>query len=361
MKKLRNLMLVFLILVGILMISIGLSFNYYTGAVGGSKEMQTINIKNDKNMTDSKIGEILKENDLIRNTTFFKLYLKLYHISGLKAGTYELNKEMTLREIIDILAEGPHKSDEEISILFKEGINMRQVAKLIATNTNNTEEDVFNKLKDKEYLKKLISEYWFITDEILDSKIYYSLEGYLFPDTYRFNSKDVKVEEIFAKLLKKMDTVLTPLKAEIEKSEFSVHELLTLASMVEKEENKADYRSKVASVFYNRLKKNMSLGSDVTTRYAIKNDDAQRALTKSEYNYASPYNTRLTDGSMNGKLPIGPICMMSESSIKATVNHEETDYIYFIANIDSNETFFFNNSTGFESKKAELASVNKGL
>ena len=359
MKKLRNLMLVFLILVGILMISIGLSFNYYTGAVGGSKEMQTITIENGS--SNNKIGEVLQKNELIKSAGFFKLYLKLYKINNLKAGTYELNKEMTLREIIDILAEGPHKSDEEISILFKEGINMRQVAKLIATNTNNTEEDVFNKLKDEEYLKKLISEYWFITDDILDSKIYYSLEGYLFPDTYRFNSKDVKVEEIFAKLLKKMDTVLTPLKAEIEKSEFSVHELLTLASMVEKEENKADYRSKVASVFYNRLKKNMSLGSDVTTRYAIKNDDAQRALTKSEYNYASPYNTRLTDGSMNGKLPIGPICMMSESSIKATVNHEETDYIYFIANIDSNETFFFNNSTGFERKKAELASVNKGL
>ena len=158
-----------------------------------------------------------------------------------------------------------------------------------------------------------------------------------------------------------MDSVLTPLKEQIEKSEFNVHEILTLASLAEKEENKKEYRDEIVSVFVNRLHKGMSLGSDVTTRYAVKNDNAKQALKKSEYAFVSPYNTRLSDGSMNGKLPIGPISTVSESSILAAINYADTDYLYFIANIDSNETFFFSKSSEFEKKKKELSSVNKGL
>lgn len=356
MKKLRNFMIVFLIIIGIIMIAAGVLFNYYSSKVGGSKENITVVI--DNGATNVKIGEILKEKDLIKNATFFKIYLKLFKIDNLKAGTYELNKEMSLEEIIKILEEGPHKNDEEISITFREGINMRSIAKLIASNTNNSEEDVFKLLKDEDYLKKLIDEYWFITDEILNKDIYYSLEGYLFPDTYRFNNKDVKVDEIFAKLLKKMDSVLTPLKPEIEKSEFTVHELLTLASLAEMEvKDKDDYRSKVVSVFVNRLKKKMSLGSDVTTRYSIKLDE-KRALKKSEYATINAYNTR--SSTMAGKLPVGPIGMVSESSILASLRYEETDYLYFIANINTGETFFYTNSKDFEKKKSELSSVNKG-
>ena len=356
MKKLRNFMIVALIIVGLFMVSIGLLFNYYSSPVGGGDDKIEVVVEN--GATNVKIGEILKSHDLIKNTTFFKMYLKLFNINTLKAGTYELHKEMSLEEILNILKEGPHKSDEEISITFQEGINMRKIAKLIASNTENSEDDVFNLLKDKEYLKKLIDEYWFITDDILDSKIYYALEGYLFPDTYRFNNKNVKVEEIFEKLLKKMDSVLTPLKAEIEKSEFSVHELLTLASIAEMEvRNKEDYREKVVSVFVNRLHKGMSLGSDVTTRYSIKLDD-KRALKKSEYDTVNAYNTR--SSTMAGKLPAGPIATVSESSILASIKFKETDYLYFIANINTGETFFYEKSSDFEKKKSELSSVNRG-
>lgn len=356
MKKLRNLMFVFLLIMGGICLTLGLLFKIYSSPVGGSSENIDVEIKG----SGGQIAEVLKEKDLIKSTTFFKIYLKLFNIKDLKAGKYNLNKNMSLKEIVDKLKEGNNFSEDEISITFQEGINMRKIASIIAGNTNNKEEDVMNLLKDQEYLKSLINDYWFITNDILDSKIYYSLEGYLFPDTYRFNNKDVTVKEIFNKLIKKMDSVLTPHKEEIEKNKYSVHEILTLASLAEKEvRNKEDYRAKVVSVFINRLNRGMSLGSDVTTRYSLKIDDANRVLKKSEYAAVNAYNTRST--TMAGKLPAGPISTVSQSSIDAVLNYQETDYLYFIANIMTGETFFYTNAREFEAKKAELSKVNGGL
>ena len=115
----------------------------------------------------------------------------------------------------------------------------------------------------------------------------------------------------------------------------------------------------MASVFVNRMMKNMPLGSDVTAKYANKIDE-KRALYAAEFQLKSPYNTRLTDGSMNGKLPIGPISTISKSSIDAAFNPDATPYIYFISNIETLETFFYEDYNGFLKKKNELASVNKG-
>ena len=357
MKKLRNIMLICVSLVGIILIGLGLVFKIYSSPVGEDEKVEVVI---DSGTSSSKIGEILKEKDLIRDTTFFKIYLKLFNVDDLKAGKYELNKNMSLEEIVNLLKEGNNYNENEISLIFREGINMRKVASIIAANTNNTEDDVYSLLNNKEYLQSLIDEYWFITDDILDSKLYYSLEGYLFPDTYRFMSKDVKVDEIFNKLIKKMDSVLTPYKDKIEKSKFSVHELLTLASMAELESRDVkDYRLNVVSVFVNRLNKKMSLGSDVTTRYSLKIDDAKKVLTKSQYNTANAYNTR--SESLAGKLPSGPIGMVSESSIKASIEYPETEYLYFIANINTGETFFYKDYNDFLKKKNELSSVNGGL
>ena len=356
MKKLRNVMLVFLLVAVVIVVTLCLLFNHYSSPVGGSSDPITVEVSG----TGAQIAEQLKEKDLIRNTTFFKIYLKLFNISDLKAGKYKLNKEMSLKEIIDVIQKGNNFSEDEISITFQEGITMRKIASIIASKTNNKEEDVFNLLKDTEYLKELIKDYWFIKDDILDSKLYYPLEGYLFPETYRFINKDVTVKDIFKKLLDQMDTILSKYKDDIESNKFSVHEILTLASIAEEEvRNKEDYREKVVSVFVNRLDRGMSLGSDVTTRYSLKIDDPARVLKKSEYAAVNAYNTR--SNTMAGKLPAGPISTVSESSIKAVLYHEKTDYIYFIANIKTGETFFYSNASGFEAKKAELAKVNGGL
>ena len=367
MKKLRNIMFVFLLLTTIICVSLALLFNHYSSPVGGSSEMIEVIIP--ENSSGEKIGHILEEKGLIRSTTFFKIYIKLFNIKKLNNGTYELNKEMSLKEIVDELEKTNYNNKEEISITFKEGITMRDIAKVIATNTNNTEDDVMNVLKDTEYIKGLISNYWFLTDSILDNKIYYPLEGYLFPDTYRFSSKSVTVKDIFSKLLDQMDKILTPYKEEIEKNKYSIHEILTLASIVEKEVRNNDaYRKNAVSVFENRMKRGMSLGSDVTTYYALKIDNAQTYIKEKcggknciNYQVVSPYNTRLQNGSMNGKLPIGPISTISEGSIKAVLYHEDTDYIYFISNIKSGEMFFYTNAREFEAKKVELSKINGGL
>ena len=237
---------------------------------------------------------------------------------------------------------------------------MREIATIIAENTNNTYDDVMDLINDKEYLKELIDEYWFINDEICDNDIYYSLEGYLFPETYRFSGKDVSVKDIFKKLISQMALELEEYRDEIESSSFSVHELLTLASIAELEVNNkmsVDDRSKVVGVFINRLKKKMSLGSDITTRYSIKLDDT-RPLTKKEYQTINAYNTR--SSALAGKLPAGPIGMISRSSLKASVYPDDNDYLFFISNIKTNETFFYKYSSDFEKKKNELSGINQG-
>ena len=154
-----------------------------------------------------------------------------------------------------------------------------------------------------------------------------------------------------------MNSVLSEYKEDIEKNKHNVHEILTLASLAEKEvRGREDYREKVVSVFENRLSRGMSLGSDVTTRYSLKIDNQKQVLKKSQYASVNAYNTR--SSTMAGKLPAGPISTVSEHSIKAVLYHDKTNYLYFIANIKTGETFFFAKSKDFEKKKQELSSVN---
>lgn len=356
MKKYCKLWLIIFLIALFLVVSLIMIYFSFISPVSNNKSLKEIVIP--AKTTSKDIGEILSKNKIIKNEKFFVVYLKINKINDLKAGTYQLSESMGLKEIIQILQKGNSYNDQTIKITFKEGINFREFAKVVADNTNNSYDEVirFSSLENKEYLNSLIEDYWFITDDILNKDIYYPLEGYLYPDTYFFRSKDVTVAEILKKLLDQMNTNLEPYKENINNSGFSVHEILTLASMAEKEVSIPDDRSKVVSVFINRLNKNISLGSDITARYGIKLDDT-RALKKSEYNDINPYNTRLT--SKLG-LPVGPISMVSNSSIEASVKPESTNYLYFISNIQTKQTFFFENSRDFENKKNELKEVNGG-
>lgn len=235
---------------------------------------------------------------------------------------------------------------------------MREIALIISNKTSNSYDDVIAKSNDEQYIRRLMNQYWFITEDILNNQIYYKLEGYLYPNTYTLANEDVDVEYIFNKMIAEMAKHLEPYE-HYNYTDLSIHERLTLASMVEKESSVSTDRTKMASVFVNRIKKNMSLGSDVTAKYANKIDE-KRTLYQTEFDMKSPYNTRLTDGSMNGKLPIGPISTISKSSIDAAFNPDATPYIYFISNIETLETFFYEDYNGFLKKKNELASVNKG-
>ena len=254
---------------------------------------------------------------------------------------------MDLKTIVEVLKKGNNYNPDEISITFKEGINMRKIAKTIADNTNNTEQDVYDKLKDSKYIDSLIEKYWFLDSSIKNSSIYYPLEGYLYPDTYRFVNKDVSVEDIFKKLLDAEDKFLTKYKKEINNSKYSVHELLSLASVVELESVTESDRAGVAGVFYNRLNSNMQLGSDVTSYYANKVDMSERDLTVAEYNYNSPYNTRIASNA--GKIPVGPIASVSETAFKAVINPTKHNYYYFVS--DKNRKIYFSTTYAEQNKK----------
>ena len=233
---------------------------------------------------------------------------------------------------------------------------MRSIASTIASKTNNSEDDVFNLLVDKEYLNSLINKYWFIEDRILNTNIYYSLEGYLYPNTYEFKNKDVEVSEIFEKMLDEMDKKLSPYKTDLLSNKYSIHELLTLASIVELEGSISDDRAGIAGVFYNRLNSGMALGSDVTTYYAARIEMSDRDLYQAELNDANYYNTRSSH--LNGKLPIGPISSPSIESIKAVLYPEKHDYYYFVSD-KNGKTYFSKNYQEHLATKNEL--INSGL
>lgn len=283
-----------------------------------------------------EIIKLLKDNKIIKNELAAKIYIKLNDINGLQAGKYEFYGNEDLKQVLTTIKTG-EVMDETVTITFKEGKNMRYIASLIAEKTNNKTQDVYNLLNNSNYIEYVVNKYWFITSDIQNKEIYYPLEGYLYPDTYNFTDKNVEVKTIFDKMLDKTDKVLTEYKASIQNSGLSVHQILTMASIVELEGNNASNRAKVASVIYNRIKNKMSLGSDVTTYYAVKVDMGDRNLYSKEINTYNSYNTR--GPNMAGKLPVGPICNPSEESIKAVLNPDQNEYLYFVA--DKNGEIYF--------------------
>ena len=294
-----------------------------------SKDNSEIEVTIPMGTGTSQIAKILKQNNIIRSEIGFKIYVKLNKISNFQAGNYYLKQSMSLKEITKMLQSGIMYDPNELTITYLEGKNMRWLASKIAQITNNEEEEVYSLLKDEQYLDKIINKYWFITEDIKNKDIYYSLEGYLFPDTYALKNKDVTVEEIFEKMLDKMEDVLEEYKNNIENSNYTAHQILTMASIIEMESMKVEDRKDVSSVIYNRLRNNMAIQSDVTTYYAIKVDMGERDLYQRELNTYNPYNTR--GPNMEGKLPIGPISSVSKTSIEAAVNPNNTNYFYFVA------------------------------
>lgn len=322
-----------------------------------SKQNENITLKVTETDTYSSLGKTLYEKKLIRSELIYKIYIKLFlNNSHLEKGEYNLNQTMSLEDIIEILKKGNNYNPETVKITFVEGLNARQIAKIISENTNNNYEDVIRLLEDKTFAKKMINQYWFLTDEILNSKIYYPLEGYLFPDTYEFLNKDVKTETIIKTLLNEFGKKIEPYKEIIEKSKFNLNEIIILASIAELESLPGTDRKLVVGVFVNRLENNISLGSDMTAYYAYKLDNINEGLTYSQFqNCSNPYNTRC-----NSKLglPVGPISNPGIDSIKGAIEYENKGYLYFVADCHG-KTYYSSSYTEFETTIINLK--NKGL
>lgn len=316
-----------------------------------NKESIEVEVVVSKGSSISSIATVLKEKDLIKSANVFKLYAKLNKKQNIKSATYVLNKNMGVEKILSKLIQGTSYNPDEIKITFVEGNNIRKIATVIKKNTNNSYDSVFELLKDENYINELINKYWFLTDEIKDKNIYYPLEGYLFPETYIFNNKDVTVKEIFNRMIAEFDTKISKYKADIEELDFSVHEFITLASVVELEGAGSNDRSGIAEVFYNRLAIDMALGSDVTTYYAIKSDNYKKDLTDKQLNDCSnKYNTRCTK---NKGLPVGPISNPGIDSIESTLYPKTHTYYYFIAD-KNKKTYFTSTYSEHIQKKNEL-------
>ena len=211
-------------------------------------------------------------------------------------------------------------------------------------------------MEDNNYINSLIDKYWFLTDEIMNEKIYYPLEGYLFPNTYAFSNKDVEVKTIIETMLDETGKQLENYKETIEKSDYSVHKWLTLASIVELEGASADDRAGVAGVFHNRIKDGWSLGSDVTTYYYLKIDDFSVSLTDAMglRDCDGAYNTRCT--SYIG-LPVGPISNPGLESLEGTINYKKHKYYYFVADCKG-KTYLNKDMTGHYNIISKLKSEN---
>ena len=230
MKKLVIITIIAILILGIFTIG---AYKILTMPV--SKNIEEKEVEIPMGSGSSEIAKILKEKNLIKNELAFKVYVKINKISNFQAGTYYLKESMDLKKITDMLQTGIMFDPNQITLTYLEGKPMWWLAEMIAGKTNNAEEDVYAVLEDEAYINSLIEKYWFLTDEIKSEDIYYPLEGYLFPDTYSISNQDATVQEIFEKMLDKMGEVLEEYKEEIEASNYTVHELITLASVIETE------------------------------------------------------------------------------------------------------------------------------
>ena len=340
-----------LIIIGVILVVIAcLIALYFYGLSPASKNTEVVEFSIASGESKKDIVDALDEAGLIKSKISAYVYVGLHRSLNLQAGIYELSPSMSLKEIMEMLDSGDVSENEQTyTLTFVEGRRLVDYASMIAEATNTTIEDVLAVVSDEAYLNELIGKYSFLSTDILNSEIYYPLEGYLFADTYEFY-KDSSIKDIIETMLNGMANVLNDYQEEIANSGYSIHEILTLASVVEQEGINSDDRAGVAGVFYNRLNANMSLGSDATTYYGVRKDFSDD-LYISEINDNNPYNTRLA--SMAGRLPIGPICSPSRESILAVLNPEEHDYYYFVAD-KNGDTYFMKTYAEHEVKVSEL-------
>lgn len=283
----------------------------------------------------SDIATSLKDAGLIRDSLVFQLYVRLN--SGgksLKAGGYELAKSMSVEEIADVLLKGG--KDNVFSFIIYPGETISDIKKRLVEVYGYTTEEVEAGFAADYH----DSAYNWIFDGRPEENG--SLEGYLYGETYEFY-KDDTVEDIITKVLTEMARVIkeNALQAKFAAHELSLYQGITLASIVQKEANNAVDMAKVAQVFYNRLRDGWTLGSDVTTIYAIDLVDPDRLSSMTEQekiDFDSPYNTR--NPNVVG-LPYGPISNPGLGALSAVATPDESaaGYFYFLTG-DDNKMYY---------------------
>ncbi len=264
-----------------------------------------------------QVAKRLREAGAIRSSVGFILLAGLRgSAKSLKAGEYEIPQDATTVTILALLESGkvrPHP------ILFPEGGTLGDLARLLEADGLVKAEEVLRLSRDRAFLQALG----------VDAD---SLEGYLFPDTYSF-TKGMTAEEILARMAHRLREQVTPeMLAQAQSRGLGLHQLLTLASIIEKEAVEPDERPLISAVFWNRLRLHMPLQADPTVRYAVGKDG--RALTREDLKVDSPYNTYRYRW-----LPPAPIASPGKASIMAALNPAKVNYLYFVS-MDDRRHFF---------------------
>ena len=318
-----NFKILFTLLFGIIVLTASLLSYFFYKTVTTPYTMQgsRINIEIKKGVSSKDISTLLLQKGLIGDSLAFNLLARIRGVvSGLKAGEYMLSSEMTPNEILNKIAKGQVVQHQ---ITIPEGYNIYEIADVLQKN-HFTKKDTFIALAfDPDTVKKLG----------LNAT---SLEGYLFPETYSFE-KNVSDYEILKKMVDtfKKKIMTHEIKADMEKSKLSFHEMVTLASVIEKETGKEEERPLVSAVFHNRLKKKMRLQSDPTVIYALKDFDGN--IRKKDLKVDSPYNTYRYGG-----LPPGPIANPGLNSIKTALRPANVNYLYFVSKKNGEHKFSSN-------------------
>ncbi|MEN2465062.1 endolytic transglycosylase MltG [Ornithinibacillus sp. FSL M8-0202] len=277
----------------------------------------------------SSIANILEENEIIKNSMIFRFYIKFKNESDFQAGNYTFTKSMTIDEIIESLKSGRITKEPVYRVTIPEGLTIEEIASIYADKLPITEEEFLEKVTDEAYINQLIEQYSILTEDILNPELRFALEGYLFAATYDFYQEDPPVELIIENMLDKSQAVISQYVDSISERGLSLHEAVTMASIVEKEAVTEDQRKKIAGIFFNRLEIGMPLQTDPTVLYAIGGHKEKVLLSDLEVD--SPFNTYQING-----LPIGPISNFSESALESTINPEESDFYYFLHDEDGN-------------------------
>ena len=306
--------------------------------------MQPVNRHNDaavsvnipEGETNSQGADILRKNHLIRNTKIFNIWLKLHSESGFQAGDFYLSQSMSNKELVNILLGGQRPVDGHV--LVKEGQTIDTIATTVSKSTKYSRADFLKLMKDKKFLDQLEKKYpKLLSSSMAKNNVRYHLEGYLFPAKYDVY-KGSSLEELVTQMVQKTNEVLTPYYATIKKKDLTVQEVLTLASLVEREGVKTSDRRKIAGVFFNRLDAGMPIQSDISVMYAL--NKHKNSLTIKDTKVKSPYNLYVHKG-----FGPGPFNNPSLDSIQAVLNPADRDegYLYFVANLKTGKVYFSKN------------------
>ena len=322
------------------------SFFYFQGRVsqsrGSAKEQKIFKIEKGENFLE--IGNRLEKEQIIASSLYFDFYVwNKKKKSQIIAGEYEIIPGLTVAEIVVLITQEKSAKVDKKVLTFPEGWTIKKIAARIENNGFNGEK--FTSLSEKP--QYFAEKYGY--DFLVDIPSEQGLEGYLFPDTYHFLPTATE-EDIMRKMLDNFNQKLSAqLREEIESQGKSIHEIITMASIVENEVRTDEDRRIVSGLFWNRISVGQALQSSAPLTYIL-------GENKRQYSYAdtridSPYNTYLYPG-----LPPGPISSPGLSAIEATIYPAETDYNYFLNNPETGETFFARTLDEHNSNK-----VNNGL